>query len=737
MNWLTFDAAWMLAAGLPMAAVVVAWFAWRQRTRPRVQWLSLTLLRAAVLAVLIGLAARPMWTARQSLDDERRSVVLLIDRSESMSLEEDGKTRYERVVEFVREQLAPAIADNQLEARAYLFADAARAADGRQIAEAQADGSETNLASAIRQAVATQSPPPLAVIALTDGAATHRQETAAAVAALIENRVPLVGVGFGSDEGPQVVSVEEVSAPARVAPQQQFRIAVRLQAMGTGSLPPLQMLLERDGRVIDQKTVAPVTPPRVWQETFQVREEQAGRYHYKVRVHWPDVHRIRSANSQGEVVVTVTDEQRWKTLFVQGGLTWNYKFLQIAVQHDPAIELACLSRTANQTHFFQATNDSSLSGGFPATLDQLAEFRVVILANLKPEDLRPAQQQLLLQFCRESGGGVLLLGGAETFNVAWRGSPLEQLLPVHFHGSPSRAGPPQALRLTADAQQQAVFQLSNDASSLEIWRQVPRFTDVAQVESLKPGAQVWLEGSEAGMGGVHPPVLAVQRYGAGRSAALGVATLWRWRLAKHSDPQHFDRFWQQLIRYLGGGDSDAIQIHLSDQPLEPGVDLQAQLEWRADRQATTSDPQSYTFQVVTSDSQTLSQHTVQIGPDQAAEVTFRLDEAGLYRLEVLDGDQVVHAARIIELKDVRREFASPRRQMDHLQQWAVLSGGEAVPVENCERAEEFVERIKRQASAALREQPQRYPAGLHGGMLTGLLALLAADWMLRKRWGWR
>ena len=45
-------------------------------------------------------------------------------------------------------------------------------------------------------------------------------------------------------------------------------------------------------------------------------------------------------------------------------------------------------------------------------------------------------------------------------------------------------------------------------------------------------------------------LMASQRFGAGLSAVICVQNFWRWRLAKDADPQHFDRFWRQLFRFL-------------------------------------------------------------------------------------------------------------------------------------------------------------------------------------------
>ena len=82
-----FPRGWLLT--IPLAAAL-AFVPWRQRKRglPRSRVLLLASLRAVALSLLVFLAARPVWLAREPPASAARSVALLMDRSESMSLEE-------------------------------------------------------------------------------------------------------------------------------------------------------------------------------------------------------------------------------------------------------------------------------------------------------------------------------------------------------------------------------------------------------------------------------------------------------------------------------------------------------------------------------------------------------------------------------------------------------------------------------------------------------------------------
>jgi hypothetical protein len=723
--------------GLPLVTLIMAAFVWRHRHRGLEQLIPLTMLRAMALVALVLLAGRPTRSSQFGSDPPRHQIVVLVDRSESMALQDqDGRGRYQAAIELLRAQLIPAIEKQRLSAKAFLFADDAAEATGEQLVAAQPDGKQTNLPGAISRAVTQSGVAPLAVVVLSDGISTDDRERNSAAAALLENGVPFVGIGFGSEAGPKVLSLTTISAPARVAPGFEFRVDAVIQAIGSGEFPGFELVLLRDGKLVDSHSIKPFEKARIWQESFRVQESEAGRHQYTVRVLPPADPLVRCTTTEANALVTVADEDQWRVLFVQGGLTWDFKFIQLAVKKDPALHITCLSRTASGSRFFQnVESETQLVGGFPATIEQLSSYRVVVLANLKPSDLGAAQQELLVRFCQETGGGVLLLGGSETFNLAWRGSALEQLLPVRFAGSP-RGGltAPFRLQPTDDALRSPVFQINKEGDSRSAWNQLPAFSECAHVQSLKPGAVVWMQRG-GGSSVDSDALMAVQRYGAGRTAALCVPNLWRWRLAKDAQIEHYDHFWQQLFRYLGGGEAQPVAIHLADQLLMPNNEIHATLEQRPSVEAPPT-AQQYRFVVEDPDHKVISEQKVELAPAKTSEVVFQAAAAGLFTLRVLDAEGIEQGSRTIELKNLAREFEITTRDMENLRQWAQLSDGFAVPAEECGNVDDWMTKLKQRASEAYQKRPVSKPAGVNGWMLVALIGLLGAEWGLRRWWSW-
>src|SRR5829696_715723 len=267
-----------LAVGVPMALALIGWAAWllRRRGISAGRIAVLYLLRGVAMVGLVLLLARPVWVARDRLEGQRRPVAVLLDRSESMSLEEGHETRYARSLGFARDHLLPALKSADLPVQAMLFADDAVIADGEKLAGAKADGRRSNLGGAIARAMTTIAPPPLAVIALTDGAANERAENSRALSGLIDARAPFIGVGFGSDTAVQTISLRRVDAPQVVAPRNEFAVSAQLEVVNATDVPEIDLVLYRDGKFAQKKTVAASKGSRFWMESFRMMEPQVG-----------------------------------------------------------------------------------------------------------------------------------------------------------------------------------------------------------------------------------------------------------------------------------------------------------------------------------------------------------------------------------------------------------------------------------------------------------------------------
>src|SRR5438874_5884647 len=83
------------------------------RRRNVMRWLLLAL-RLACVALIAFLFARPYWLAART-SGEKRTTVVLIDKSATMDVKQDGQRLIERAVASARELLASATANDRFE----------------------------------------------------------------------------------------------------------------------------------------------------------------------------------------------------------------------------------------------------------------------------------------------------------------------------------------------------------------------------------------------------------------------------------------------------------------------------------------------------------------------------------------------------------------------------------------------------------------------------------------------
>lgn len=739
MSELSFQSpATLLYCGLATGGVLL-WcgLALRRRGIPRRRMTIILTLRLIFFVALVLLVSRPVWTSPEPEEQTRQTIALLVDESESMSVLEGEKTRYQQAVDFSRDTLLPLVDQTKLQVQPYLFSDSTKAVDGATLASAKATGQTTNLGQAIVQSIVTSDPPPLAVFALTDGILNRTQDHNRAISVAVNRQVPLISIGFGSESGGRVIGIQDIEAPSIVEPDQKFKINANVRATGE-ALPSCELLLLRDGQLTDRRRIEPFDGPRTWNETFEVAAESDGVHTYEIKLMPPADESIVISNSEMTTTVRSVSSKEIQVLYVQGGLTWDYKFVHIAMSKDPTIRLTGLSRTANASRFFESVqSDVDMINGFPNTLEKLNQFRVVVLSNLRPGDLTTNQQELLAKYCGELGGGVLMIGGQQTFNASWRDSRLEDLLPVEF-AVLSNTQPRQSFSIDVSpkALKHPVFQISDEISTSEAWENLPMFTNRAIVEDVKAGAEIWLE-SNGGEG--NPVLMASQRYGNGVASVICMQNFWRWRLARTSEPRHYDRFWRQLFRYLADAGRSAVTLNLVDTSPAPGDEVELVIEHPAvagNGNAGDSIPtaKESRLKVIGPDQRDVLNVAVNIEPGRSTSKRFIANQSGMYSASLQLEDGTILASRDIQVKEVTAELVSTSRRMELLRQFAAVSGGVAMEFEKTDELTDTLRNFLQPEEKLETERTYVLPAGMNGWILALLLACLSLDWLFRKRW---
>ena len=685
----------------------------------------LAMLRGGVALLALLALARPVLVL-PAPDAARAPVAVLLDDSLSMSIADapGGGTRGA----FVAREFAPgegALA-RALEARfdvrylRFAAGTSPLAAGGVSFAGAVSDPLGALLDVTAGTGLA-------GVVLVSDGGQVASRDEADATTRLRAAGVPVHVVAVGSPRPAPDVALSALSAPAVALPGDTVELQVSLAATGFANQPV--QLSVRDAGVL-LATADVILAQDGATAIIPLRLDEPGLRELQVRVAAPHGDLV-AGNDAGAVLVQVPEHPA-RVLHFEGEPRFEVKFVRRALSGDPALALVSLVRTGDNRFLRLGTRDAQeLASGFPTSAQELFQYQVLILGSAEAAAFSAAQLELLEAFVARRGGGLLLLGGRNALaEGGFAGTPVADLAPVRLDAPDALFRVAAAPVLTRDGAAHPVLRGLLDGG----WRggaPLPALAVVNPLRRAKPGASVLLLGDD---GTAEPLVmLAWHRYGRGRVAVLPVRDSWRWRM--HADVPPEDRthelFWRRLLRWLAREVPGPVTISTLPASAAPGqtVQVTAQVRDAEFQPALNVQPR---LRVVTPLGD-IEQHALRwrAGDDGSYESELTLAEAGVYALAVTADDATPHAQQGsvgLRVAAGGEEFRAVGLDEAMLQRIANSSGG------SYRHAGDAADLAARVASA-VPPMPvlQRVSLWNAPALLLALLALLCAEWWLRRR----
>ncbi len=571
---------WDVAVLVVLAVSMAVWWIyhqaspWKLTRRSFLAGLRLASLLTIGLVVLQPVLRSPAPSAAAT------SVAIGVDISASMALPDGALSRLDaaRAQLFAADGMLTRL--HQAGARVRLFSLGEQT---REITEGDLPGlvaadTATDLGGAITtmaQAVRGQSG--TAMILMTDAGDTTTQGPGPAATRALEAGTSVHVVGFGGAARAPDVSIQGVIAPPtiEVGANTQIQVEVgRSQYQG-----PVQVRLYRQDTFLAQATV-PAGSEEVATCMIGVVPDQAGPLDLRVEaVAVPGETLLE--NNHRDVRVTAED-RRVDVLFVEGSPRHEFAFIRRTMANDRHFRLVTLLRLGHKRYADSGAEDGSvLSEGFPATAEGLDRFSAIILSDIEAAEFTSEQLGLIHDFVTVRGGGLLMLGGTNAFNLGgYAGTPIAELLPVRL--DPDAVAPAFDdrqfnLSITSAGLEHEILRQGRSREATEAqWRLMPPLKGLNVLLAAKPGATVLAERTSPLPSSV---VLAVQDAGAGRVAAFASANSWRWKMLRAVDDDSYRRFWSQMIRWLAVGNRPLLSLELSRQivPIHQAVSLEARV----------------------------------------------------------------------------------------------------------------------------------------------------------------
>jgi len=749
-------------------AALLAWTLWRRLPARRRR--TLLTLRIAAAAAILMLLFRPeiVWQGRRSV---RGQVAFLLDASRSMTIRDAAQSPTLSAAKGGESPARESLSRADAVRRAFLAdADAYAELAGRLVVRSYAFGSHlrpvgsfapdpadgrTDPGEALDELADRASDSLLAVVLVGDGTANResRSSPTDAAARLRAAGAPVHTLAIGSpepsDRAPDL-AVRDLRAPDRVFAGNRPEVRARVAGLGLAGRS-CNLVLKVNDKVVEPRTLTFDSPSAAREVVFTPVLDKPGLVRLTLEAE-PVPGELIATNNVAETVLRV-EEGGLRVVYLDGSLRPEGKYLARALAEAREMDLdrrLLVGRAPSPGMSPDEVGANFTRRGGPGdALPDLDTFDVVILGDLAADALPAAAVERLAARVRDGKTGLVALGGLSAFGAGgWERTPLADLLPFAIRSGDGQVRGPLRFVPTPEGRRHFILNQSPGMSPDEVganprdpFALLPPLSGSSAVGPLRPGA-VLLAASPEGT-----PLLAVRDTGVFRSAALTADSTWLWVLsaADPDGPERHARLWRGLVLWAARRDersagdfailTDRTRYLLAD-PSRP-----ADVEVRVYAPGANGAPR---VRATAPDGQTrdLALTLVREGEWQAylqaaAPGTWRLraeiplkpgDESRRSRDESA-GVRSADTEFIVEVQDF--ELADLLADHQALRTLAEAGGGTF-------RTLDCLGELLRELAAGGThvDEPAERQLPLAAGRiyLALVLALLATDWLLRRRW---
>ncbi len=269
---------------------------------------------------------------------------------------------------------------------------------------------------------------PSAIIMLTDGITTEGEKLSAAAVFARRKGVPVFPVGLG-DAQPvrdleiadvQVDDVAFVNDPitflytlnSRGYQGKTVFVTLRDEASGR-PLKTERILLDSDEQT--QKLELTYTPPKVGEFDFVIEIQQ--------------LPQEANRDNNRQVRHVSVRKEKIRVLLADSVPRYEFRFLKTLLEREKTIELKTVLQDADADY---AEEDRTALQHFPVNEEDLFAYDVIIFGDIDLSFLTERIQQGLREFVNTKSGGLLMIAGENHNPLNYRGTPLEDLLPIEI-----------------------------------------------------------------------------------------------------------------------------------------------------------------------------------------------------------------------------------------------------------------------------------------------------------------
>jgi uncharacterized membrane protein len=720
---------WLLLLFVLLAGAGFGWLAWKRKNTAfhGARGIAIWLLQTALVALILFLLWQPALSLA-ALKPQQNIVAVVVDDSRSMAIADSGAPRIEQAKKLLRDGLLDKL-NKQYQVRLYRLDSGLTRVDD--LEGLTASGPATRIGGGLKQLAAEAGTLPLgAVVLLTDGADNTGGIDVQTLSALRARRLPVSTVGFGQEQLTKDIEVERFEVPGKALAHSRIEAQISIRQRGFDSAKCTLTVLA-GGSVANSRQITLNSSGQQF-ESIEFDSGPAGVKNLEVKLD-PLAGEENTENNRLTRAMLVDDTKR-RILYVEGEPRWDYKFLRRAVEDDQVLQVASMLRTTQNKIYRQGVaSPDDLAQGFPNRAEELFSYQGLILGSVETGFFTSTQQALIKEFVDRRGGGVLFLAGPASFSEGGYGAaPFAELLPVTL---PPRKNTFQRdmveAELTEVGKQSLVCRMDEDAGKSQAhWKILPLLANYQEIGIAKPGASVLAQMNVANK---KLPLLVIENYGRGRSAAFATGGSWRWKMQQPKEDTSHQIFWRQMLRWVVGATPSHVTVSTSNTALTDDGQVQLRAEVRGLTYLAVADAQ-VEARIVLPDG---SANTVPLRPDPVAEGMYAADwnasQAGSYVVEVTaqqGKDDLGRDTAAFRRENGTAESFHHEQNRELLQRLSEETGGLYYRPKDAGKLAESISFSE--AGITARETRDIWDMPF---FFLLALALRSGEWLLRRRWG--
>lgn len=533
--------AWLLGGSVVLLVILLAWLACRRdKWRTGTVWLESLRVFLAILAAF--LLFQPELKHIET-PPERGTLAILVDQTDSMKTEdvidENGEliSRKVWVEEFLEQRPWQA-----LESRFNIEIHSI---------ENQTDELRQEIGSNYEQALTrlTEIHQDLrAVVLIGDGDSNSGNSPVQAAGRLLQKQAVLQSVAVGSASHLPDLAFTHLDSPSFTIVDDPTQFPFRIRNSFDHEVQTNIELYENDTLV---KTV-PITLPPYTEINDSLYWQASTEGNFELTLCIPQhTNELLLDNNQRKINIFARP-QSIRILVIETNPRWEYRYMRNAFSRDPGVEVNCLLFHPDPS--MGMGNGPDYITSFPATLEELSTYDVIVLGDVPMDDrhLTEEQCQLIRDLVQKQASGLIFLPGSAGHIFTHENGPLGDLLPVTLDASSKEGFPsptPANFTLTRAGENNLLTMLADDETeNPQIWRNLPGFYWCAPVEKALGGSQVLAVHQELSNSYGRLPLIVARQAERGKVLFMATDGAWRWRRGVE-DKYHY-RFWGQVARWM-------------------------------------------------------------------------------------------------------------------------------------------------------------------------------------------